>query len=153
MGVFTPGKSFSSLSLVRTKIQCIFFGLVRFLFTLQFSQESQDLTTNPHVCKDRANHWTKRSGAGQHGKLRKSNNHGSPACCIRCAHVCLFVCFSHKHKRLRVIWSIRSFWCNVDFMRRCLPFGDNEDVWQEASPHCSTLNHDSCSPDGPTTCY
>lgn len=29
-----------------------FFGLVRFLFKLQFPQEYQDLTTNPDVCKD-----------------------------------------------------------------------------------------------------
>lgn len=33
-GAFTLGKSSSSLCLVRTKIQCIIFGLVRFLFPL-----------------------------------------------------------------------------------------------------------------------
>lgn len=34
------------------KTQCIFFGLVRFLLSLQLLQETQDLTTKPHVCKD-----------------------------------------------------------------------------------------------------
>ena len=48
-GIFIPGKSFSLLSLVRTRIQCLLFGLVRLLFTLQFSQRKQ---TNPHVYKD-----------------------------------------------------------------------------------------------------
>ena len=34
------------------KYNVYFFGLVRFLFTFQFSQQSQNLSTNPHVCKD-----------------------------------------------------------------------------------------------------
>lgn len=49
-----------------------------FLFMLHFSQESRDLTSNPHVCKDR-------SIIGQNklwqGKIQRINNHGAPACC------------------------------------------------------------------------
>ena len=81
-GVFTPGKSFSSLSVVRTKIQCLSFGLVRFLFTLQFSQQSQNLTTNPHVCKDhsiigqkglgRGKEFNKKKGAESAGESNQS---------------------------------------------------------------------------------
>ena len=63
------------------------FGLVQFLFTLQFSQQSQNLTTSPTSAK--INHWTKRSGAVLYKKkeIKKRggkapvnvNNHGYPA--------------------------------------------------------------------------
>lgn len=45
--VFTPGKCLVCFLWGQTKIQCTFFELVRFSFTLQFAQE--DLTTSPHV--------------------------------------------------------------------------------------------------------
>lgn len=41
--VITPGKSFSWLTEVWTKLHSIFGGFLWFLFTLQFPQESQDL--------------------------------------------------------------------------------------------------------------
>lgn len=57
--IFTPGRSFTSLPMVHTKIQCVFFGLLRVFF----HQEFQDLTINPRA-QGSFNHWTNRLGAG-----------------------------------------------------------------------------------------
>lgn len=62
--------------MVQTKIQSILLDLVQFLLTLPSSQETQDSTTDPHVCVW-FNDWTKQTGAGQRAKIQTST--GAPA--------------------------------------------------------------------------
>ena len=69
-----------------TETQCLFFGFVRFLFTLQFSQ-SQNLSTM-HMIAKIVKSLDKRSGAGKAVKKKnggkvKVNNPGYPADCTR----------------------------------------------------------------------
>lgn len=67
------------------------------------------------------NEWTKWSVAGQqHGKLTITELQRAALVELR-----MFF-FSYSYKHLQEIWSIRGFWCNADFMTRCLPFCKRE---------------------------
>lgn len=56
-GVFTPGKSTSSLALVRTKYNVDFYCLVWYVYTLSFVQVNQKLWTKPDMCLRSSIHW------------------------------------------------------------------------------------------------
>lgn len=105
--------SFSWLSLLWTKKKT----MVRFLFTLQIWQEYQDLTTNP-VGKNRSIMGQKiNMGAGSNTVKDSS---------VMPSYSSWFVLHnleqSLDHQRL---------WCKVNFMKRCLPICNIEDIVQE----------------------
>ncbi len=56
-GVFTPGKSATSLALVWTKYNVDFFSLVRFAFTLQKASEPEIVNKTAHVLRSSI-YWT-----------------------------------------------------------------------------------------------
>ena len=155
LGVFTPGKS-----IVRSLWSGPKYNVYLLVWcgSLQFSQQSQNLTTNPHVCKDR---WTiGQKGPGRGKALIKKREGGSAGeskqlwisiviglliCgpvklilpylyteCVKC--ISIFMCvFQHRP-------TIRFMWASVQIFN--------------IHPVSSLLNVEPrrLSPDGPTSC-
>ena len=127
----------------RRKIKTNICALVRFHFTLQFSQQCQNLSTNLHVWKERSIIGQKGLGRGKALKEKKKeekvpvkvNNHGYPAwytliCgpvqrlfphpdseCVKCISICMYI-FQHTFYLLlsdrRVKLSRGSTWSNEE---------------------------------------
>lgn len=103
-GLFTPGMPSSPLSFLWTKIHCIFFGLVRFLF--KFTNEFQDLKTN-QVCAAIVQ-WL-----GGATWLKNTGQETILDSCIRCAHQKLFHPVKSKIKTIRGFGLMRILWRDV----------------------------------------
>lgn len=94
--IFTPGKSFSMLSFIWTKIQWIFFGLVVSFSRCNFLK-SPGFDNKPTRAQKSFNN-NKQNRLGQ-GIRWNANIHGAPSCCTCTAHHDLFQTITRKMVR------------------------------------------------------
>lgn len=154
-GVLTKGKTFSLAFFGPDKNTVSLFSLVQFSFTLQFSQKSTDLTTNPHVCKDRSIIGQNGLGRGNTINMEVSN-HGAPGCCTHCAHHFFFIkvqafaeyvlCSRSKPFSFILVLNIINALAFLCVLFSIYVFFLSWPKYQDdiASNYSSMANHDSC---------